>query len=133
MSSDNPAMKQPEAPAAQLDASSVLPRSPDNRGYQVETPSAEGTAGQRWLLGPGRHRIGRDQQCAICLPCPSVSRQHVELEVMETGGLVVIDLDSTNGTRINGRRILRQAISGDFELGIGQQRLRFRERRSGKC
>lgn len=52
---------------------------------------------------------------------------------METGGLVVVDLDSTNGTRINGRRVLRQAISGDFELSVGQQRLRFRElRRDGR-
>lgn len=98
--------------------------------YRVEGHPESVVTGERWLLGPGRHRIGRDRHCRMQLPCPSVSRQHVEIDVMETGGLVVADLGSTNGTQVNGRRVLRLAVSGDFELTVGHQRLRFVEQRS---
>ena len=48
--------------------------------------------------------VGRDHHLAVCLPSPYVSNVHAEL-VLQDGALLVRDLDSTNGTYINGERV----------------------------
>jgi len=62
---------------------------------------------------------GRDADCDQVLDHPMISRRHVRL-VPTTEGLQVEDLGSTNGTYLNGRRILEPALAqkGDvIELG----------------
>lgn len=49
-------------------------------------------------------RIGRNPGADLCLSCKSVSGSHAEL-VEEKGELWIVDLDSTNGTFVNGVRI----------------------------
>jgi DNA-binding NtrC family response regulator len=53
---------------------------------------------------PGRALVGQSPTCALRLRDPQVSRRHAALEAT-TDGLRVVDLGSTNGTRINGVRI----------------------------
>ncbi|BDU70310.1 hypothetical protein GETHOR_24110 [Geothrix oryzae] len=49
--------------------------------------------------------IGRAPECGICLPEPEVSRRHARLEVAEDGAsLALLDLGSTNGVYVNGRK-----------------------------
>ena len=48
--------------------------------------------------------IGRDQGCDFLIADMTVSRMHARL-VRESVGWTLIDLDSTNGTRINGWRV----------------------------
>lgn len=48
--------------------------------------------------------IGRDPSCDITLPLDHLSRQHVALEI-KNGQLHVNDLDSSNGTFVNGERV----------------------------
>lgn len=48
--------------------------------------------------------IGRDPQCDICLTLDYLSRQHVSLEPFN-GKLIIEDLNSSNGTYVNGSRI----------------------------
>ncbi len=57
--------------------------------------------------------IGRDPECDICVPVNHLSRQHARLT--PTGGFLLIkDLDSTNGTFLNGERITQgRAKPGD--------------------
>lgn len=52
------------------------------------------------------HRVtlGRAPECDLIVADPSVSRRHALLEA-EAGLLRVTDLESANGTRVNGRRI----------------------------
>jgi ABC-type multidrug transport system ATPase subunit len=57
--------------------------------------------------------IGRDPSCDLVLSNPLVSRRHARLE-RRSGSPVLRDLDSTNGTFVNGER-----MSGDRELAAG--------------
>lgn len=52
--------------------------------------------------------VGRHSQADIRLPMSDVSRHHCRL-VHESGGWRVIDLESTNGTFVNGERV-REAV-----------------------
>ncbi len=53
--------------------------------------------------------VGRDEQCKIRIASEEVSRQHCTL-VGTAQGVIVCDLDSSNGTFINGRPIKGQAL-----------------------
>lgn len=57
--------------------------------------------------------IGRDPSCDITIPLDHLSRRHLELSV-RGGQLYARDLESSNGTFVNGERISETAInSGD--------------------
>lgn len=60
-------------------------------------------------------RIGRDPASGLRLSHESVSRVHAELT--RQGGLWVLrDLGSTNGTSVNGRRVIGAAVVRDGDL-----------------
>ena len=64
--------------------------------------------------------IGRATGADFIVDAPLVSRVHCRLTASADGSLEVRDLDSTNGTFINGERIdKRQLTSGD-RLGVGR-------------
>jgi ABC-type multidrug transport system ATPase subunit/pSer/pThr/pTyr-binding forkhead associated (FHA) protein len=64
-------------------------------------------------------RMGRAQDCAVWTPSdPSVSAQHAKIVRLPTG-YVLIDLESTNGTYLNGRRIQRSALDTGDVVGLG--------------
>lgn len=81
----------------------------------------------RRQLDVGRYRIGRGAGCEVRIEVAGVSREHSEIQVLESGGMIVRDLDSTNGTRIDGKPVREAAISGDFVLDLGAVRLRLTE------
>ena len=51
-----------------------------------------------------RFVVGRKPDASLCIPSPTVSREHAELTVVDSG-LLLRDLGSTNGTYVNGTRI----------------------------
>lgn len=51
-----------------------------------------------------RFTVGRKPGASLCIPSPTVSRDHAELTVVDRG-LLLRDLGSTNGTFVNGTRI----------------------------
>jgi len=55
-------------------------------------------------LGEGEHVLGRDRGVAIALPLGGVSRRHAVIRV-ENGHAVLLDLESKNGTFLNGKRV----------------------------
>jgi hypothetical protein len=62
--------------------------------------------------------LGRSLDCDIAVVTPHVSRQHARL-LLEDGQLYVEDLDSSNGTIINGRKIEeRRALHHDDEMRL---------------
>jgi EAL domain-containing protein (putative c-di-GMP-specific phosphodiesterase class I) len=51
-----------------------------------------------------RFLVGRKPEASLCIPSPTVSREHAELTVVDRE-LLLRDLGSTNGTYINGTRV----------------------------
>jgi FHA domain-containing protein len=58
---------------------------------------------------PDRISVGRARNCDVVLRDPSVSKLHAHLRLREGGKLDLIDLESQNGTRINGRTLTAHA------------------------
>jgi hypothetical protein len=54
--------------------------------------------------GGDQFSIGRDASCDLAIPDMTVSRRHARLERTKDGWLIT-DLESTNGTRVNGWRV----------------------------
>lgn len=52
-----------------------------------------------------RYRIGRSHSCDILIEGRKVSRRHAEIVVNDDGTAELLDLDSTNGSFVNGERI----------------------------
>ena len=83
-------------------------------------------AGKRTVLGGSRVVIGRSRECDIQLDDPNVSRRHAELR-REGNTWVAADLGSTNGIKINGRRIPEGELRPGDELTLGLIKLRFEQ------
>ena len=65
--------------------------------------------------------VGRHRWCDVRIASPRVSRRHCCL-VLDGNRVLVRDLGSTNGTRINGRRIDRGVLRPGDELSIADCR-----------
>lgn len=63
-------------------------------------------------------QIGRSHECDIVLPDPKVSRLHARLDKTEQGW-VLIDLESTNGTLVNGKRVSEKLLEPGDEIQFG--------------
>ena len=55
---------------------------------------------------------------------PNVSRKHAEIRP-SGDGYVVIDLGSTNGTKVNGATVSERKLGDGDEIAVGTTRLRF--------
>jgi len=78
-----------------------------------------------FALDGERLEVGRDEDVAIRLDEPLVSRRHASLE-RRGDAWVVVDLGSTNFTRVNGQRVRRERelAEGDL-LQLGRAKLTF--------
>jgi pSer/pThr/pTyr-binding forkhead associated (FHA) protein len=68
--------------------------------------------------------VGRHFACDVRLDSRRVSRRHCCM-ALEGGSVVVRDLGSTNGTRINGRRVVLGRLGPGDELSIAGYRFRL--------
>src|SRR5205823_10646466 len=62
--------------------------------------------------------IGRAQDCDIQLSDPNVSRRHAELR-QEDGSYQIVDLGSTNGMEVNGRRLRQAKLENGDRIMLG--------------
>jgi hypothetical protein len=86
--------------------------------------------GQRHELDKRRVVIGRSKDCDIQVSDPNVSRRHAEVR-QEGAAHWVVDLDSTNGTEINGRRLKRAKLRPGDTITVGSTELVFRREAGG--
>ena len=102
---------------ADLDA----PRGPEPTGRAMVLAE-----GKRMVVASSGATIGRSRDCDVVLADPNVSRRHAELIPDGHGGWQVRDLGSTNGVKVNGRKIDGPAAleSGD-RIALGTADLRF--------
>jgi hypothetical protein len=70
--------------------------------------------------------IGRSRECEVQIGDPNVSRKHAEIR-REGGGYVVVDLGSTNGIEVNGRRVKRATLTNGDRIALGQTELVFQQ------
>jgi pSer/pThr/pTyr-binding forkhead associated (FHA) protein len=69
----------------------------------------------------GRHKtVGRSTVADFIFDVPMVSRVHCRLSATEPGTLKIEDLDSTNGTFVNGRRVERANLGCGDQVRIGR-------------
>jgi S1-C subfamily serine protease len=67
-----------------------------------------------------RFVIGRDRDCDLVLADHEASRRHAAFSPSPTGGLVLEDLDSLNGTFVDGQRIqIPVSLRGGEEIRVG--------------
>jgi FHA domain/Domain of unknown function (DUF151) len=81
-------------------------------------------AGAVFVLDADVVTCGRDGGNEIVLDGATVSRKHVEFH-RQGPGYTVSDLDSLNGTYVNGERVRTAALAPDDEIRIGRYRLTF--------
>jgi pSer/pThr/pTyr-binding forkhead associated (FHA) protein len=85
-----------------------------------------------WLTAEGskhevaarRMVIGRSKDCDIQLADPNVSRRHAEVR-QEGATYWLVDLDSTNGVEVDGKRVNRLRLVDGTRFTIGSTEIVF--------
>ena len=81
--------------------------------------------GRRLLVPPAGGTIGRSRDCEIVLEDSGISRRHAEIR-HGPDGWAIEDLGSTNGVRVNGRRVSgSQALSAGDRVELGSTEIVF--------
>jgi hypothetical protein len=93
-------------------------------GLGRETVSLE-INGKKHELDGMQTTIGRSKECDIQLADANVSRKHAEVR-QEGAAYWAIDLDSTNGMEVNGRRLKRAKLRQGDTITLGSTELVFR-------
>jgi pSer/pThr/pTyr-binding forkhead associated (FHA) protein len=75
------------------------------------------------VLPGGVRTIGRAAGADFIVDAALVSRVHCRVTALPDGGLEVRDLDSTNGTFVNGQRIETARLSSGDRLQVGRVEL----------
>jgi hypothetical protein len=68
--------------------------------------------------------LGRSRECDIQVEDPNVSRRHAELR-QEGSAYWIVDLDSTNGIEVNGRRVQRAKLEPGDSFTVGETDIAF--------
>jgi len=104
-------------------------------GVDARFREGPGGMGDACLVLPGGDRvdlddtvmtIGRHPASLIVMEDPNVSRRHAEVRP-RGDGFVLVDLASTNGTRVNGARITEVVLSDGDEMQFGSTVFRFED------
>ena len=74
---------------------------------------------REFRLDQGRVTIGRRADNDVCLPFPAVSAEHAALVTIGADSFLE-DLDSTNGTLVNGERIAKHFLRDGDRIDIGR-------------
>ncbi len=91
----------------------------------------EDVAVRRYLIGRGQFLIGRSNQADIQIDDNAVSSQHALLISQSSKDSArgvrfsLEDLDSTNGTYVRGKRIVRTDLESGDIIRVGLNRFRF--------
>jgi len=127
----------PSEPIPEATPGATMVYKPQGPPTQAATPGELGVEpevvtldenGTRHEIDKGSVVIGRSKDSDIRLADPNVSRRHAELR-QEGTAYWIIDLGSTNGLTVNGRRQKRAKLENDDRITIGSTDLVFQ--RSG--
>lgn len=80
--------------------------------------------GSRKEIAQPRIVIGRSRDCDIQLADANVSRRHAEVR-QEGASYWVVDLGSTNGMEVNGKRVKRAKLQPGDTITLGSTEITF--------
>jgi pSer/pThr/pTyr-binding forkhead associated (FHA) protein len=80
--------------------------------------------GERHEVAKRRVVIGRSKDADVQVTDPNVSRRHAELR-QEGATYWVVDLDSTNGVEVNGKRVKRLKLEDGTRFTVGSTEVMF--------
>lgn len=69
--------------------------------------------------------IGRDETLTVHIDDPQASRRHTQIDANDANSFRVQDMNSTNGTLLNGRKITRATVSDGDRIKIGETIIEF--------
>lgn len=102
------------------------PKRPEEAvGALVSTRAVVALGDRRYVLDGPRATIGRSKSVECVLSDPNVSRRHAELRRSESGDWQIADLGSTNGIKVNGRRVASTRLSPGDQVTVGTTTFRF--------
>jgi len=128
-----------EAPAPDIAPGATMvykPKQPDTQAVSAQELGLEREIatlswnGKQHEIEKRRVVIGRSKDVDIQVEDPNVSRRHAEVR-QEGAAYWVVDLDSTNGTEINGRRLKRAKLRPGDTITVGSTELVFRRESGG--
>jgi hypothetical protein len=125
----------PELPLEQPEHTMVyrapapVPDEPEPEPERVPEPQATLTLGgkTRTITAP-RALLGRSRECEVRVSDANVSRRHAEIR-HEDDAWWVVDLGSTNGTLVNGRRSARERLRNGDTITLGSTEIVFGDAR----
>jgi len=124
-----PAAEREEASQGDLGATMVYSAT---RAQRAAAPPAEPAAvralltmdGKTFVLDQPRAVVGRSRRCDFVVEDANISRRHFELQ-RRGAEWYVVDLESTNGIAVNGRRVSSARLQTGDEITAGTSRMRF--------
>lgn len=97
--------------------------SPEELGLEREV-AVLSWDGQRMRVEKRRVVLGRSRECDIQVEDANVSRRHAELR-QEGTAFWIVDLDSTNGVEVNGKRVKRAKLEPGDTFTVGSTEVTF--------
>jgi hypothetical protein len=94
-------------------------------GRLTDTRAVVSLADRRYVLDGPVATLGRSRECDCVLDDQNISRRHAELRRNSNGDWSVSDLGSTNGVKVNGRRIETARLSPGDEVTLGTTAFTF--------
>ncbi len=78
------------------------------------------TGSRRYPLKSGMNFLGRDPLCSVFVPDPHISRKHASLDLVSDGSMTLMDLGSTNGIVVNGKKVPSAILNPGDSFSIGE-------------
>ena len=91
----------------------------------VETRAIVSFDDRRYVLDGPVAVLGRSKDCDCIFRDPNVSRRHAELRRGSTGDWQIVDLGSTNGVKVNDRRVESSRLAPGDDVTLGTTRFVF--------
>jgi hypothetical protein len=96
---------------------------PEELGLPPETVTLH-VNGRKFDVTQERTTIGRSRDCDVQIEDPSASRRHAELR-QEGTAYWLVDLDSTNGVEVRGKRVKRLKLEDGTRFTVGSTDIVF--------
>ena len=106
------------AVASRSELAAALAKNAKPRRPWLVVVSGSGSIGKTYCL---QHRLvlGRSPKCDVMIDEDGVSRRHAQLELTVEGAVQIVDLESRNGTFVNGEQISRRILADGDKIQIG--------------